>query len=79
MVQQPPIPVYYDGILVGNYEGDLLVNGIVLLELKSVRAWDETFTAQCLNYLTATGLPICLLINFGKRVDVKRFTTTRPD
>jgi len=74
--QQPPIPVYYDGVLVGKYEGDPLVNGTVLLELKSVRAWDEIHTAQCLNCLTATGLPICLLINFGRRVEVRRFLNT---
>ena len=76
--QQVPIPVYYDGVLVGDFVGDLLVDGTVLVELKSIRAFDDIHTAQCLNYLTATGLPVCLLINFGKRVDVKRFAKTHP-
>ncbi len=76
--QQLPIPVYYDGVLVGDCVGDLLVNDTVLIELKSVRTWDGIHTAQCLNYLTATKLPICLLINFGKRVDIKRYAKTHP-
>lgn len=72
--QQFPLPVYYDGVLVG----DLLVNSTVLIELKSVCPWDDIHTAQCLTYLTATRLPICLLINFGKRVDIKRYAKTHP-
>ncbi len=76
--QQYPIPVYYKGVVVGEYVCDLLVEDLVLVELKSVRAFDDIHTAQCLNYLTATRLPICLLINFGRRVDVKRYANTRP-
>ena len=75
--QQHPVPVYYDGVLVGNFVADLLVNGCILIELKSVQGWDDFYAAQCLNYLTATGLPICLWINFGKRVEVKRFMKTK--
>ena len=76
--QQHPIPVFYDGVRVGKFDCDLLVEETVLVELKSVRAWDDAHTAQCLNYLTATRLPLCLLINFGQRVDVKRFANFRP-
>jgi len=76
--QQHPIPVFYDGVRVGKFDCDLLVEERVLVELKSVRAWDDAHTAQCLNYLTATRLPLCLLINFGQRVDVKRFANFRP-
>ena len=76
--QQHPIPVFYDGVRVGKFDCDLLVEETVLVELKSVRAWDDVHTAQCLNYLTATRLPLCLLINFGQRVDVKRFANFRP-
>ncbi len=70
--QQYPVPVHYDGILVGDFVADLLVEGRVLVELKTVRALDDAHMAQCINYLAATGLPICLLINFGNRVEVKR-------
>ena len=45
----------------------------MLVELKAVRALDDFRRAQCLNYLKATGLHLCLLVNFGKtRLEVKR-------
>jgi GxxExxY protein len=71
--QQKAIVVSYDGVIVGEYLADLIVEGKILVELKAIRSLDEAHTAQCLNYLAATGIPICLLINFGKKVDVKRF------
>jgi GxxExxY protein len=65
--------VIYDGIEVGFYESDLLVREAILVELKTVRFLDDIQKAQCLNYLKATGLRICLLINFGNpKVEVKR-------
>jgi len=39
---------------------------------KSVKALDTAHIAQCINYVTATRIPVCLLINFGKRVEFKR-------
>ena len=73
VAQQLRIPVWYDGAQVGDYCADVLVNGIVLVEVKSGKAIDEAHKAQCLNYLKGTGLNICLLINFGPKVEVKRF------
>jgi len=71
--QQQAISVSYEGIEVGKYEADLLVEGRVLVELKAVRDMNDIHRAQCLNYLRATGLKLCLLINFGNpRVEVKR-------
>ncbi len=71
--RQFPIQVRYDGEVVGEYTADLLVEGDVLVELKAVKDFDDVHMAQCLNYLKATGLKLCLLLNFGKpRVDVKR-------
>ena len=71
---QQPVKIYYDGILVGEYFADIMVEAIVLLELKATTDHHEVFTAQCLNYLKATGKPICLLLNFGKpRLDYKRY------
>ena len=71
--QQKDIEVFYDGVSVGKFNADLLVEGVVLLELKAVKAFDDIHMAQCLNYLKATGLKLCLLINFGApRVQVKR-------
>ena len=72
--QQHPIPVLYDGSVVGDYVADLIVEGRVLVELKVVREFDPVHSAQCINYLKATGLPVCLLINFAKpKLDIKRF------
>ena len=71
--QQQPIQVLYDGIVVGDYIADLLVDATVLVELKSVKAIDPVHVAQCINYLKATRLSVCLLINFGgTRVEIKR-------
>ena len=73
VVQQYGIQVYYDGIVAGEYAADLCVEDCVLIELKAVRTFDEVHMAQCLNYLKATDLRICLLINFGRpKVEIKR-------
>lgn len=71
--QEVPIWVFYDGIVVGEYSADLFVEELVIVEFKLVRALDDIHMAQCLNYLRATGMPVCLLINFGRpRIEVKR-------
>jgi GxxExxY protein len=71
--QQVRLQVWYDDeIVVGEYVADLIVEDVIMIELKAVQALDPVHSAQCINYLAATKLPICLLINFGKRVDVKR-------
>jgi GxxExxY protein len=71
--QQHGISVYYDGVVVGEYLTDLLVQDSILVELKAAKALDDIHMAQCLNYLNATGLHICLLINFGTpKVEIKR-------
>ena len=71
--QQSPIKVMYDDILVGDFLADMLVEGTVLIELKAVSMLKYEHTAQSLNYLRASGLEICLLINFGTtRVQIKR-------
>ena len=71
--QQVPIKVTYNGICVGDYQADILVNEAVLLEIKAQQNLTPAHVAQCMNYLKATGHKICLLINFGKpRVEIKR-------
>ncbi len=73
VVRQKPIQVLYDGIVVGDYAADLLVDGAVIVELKAVRSLDAVHAAQCLNYLKATGLTLCLLLNFGNpKMEFKR-------
>lgn len=64
----------YDGVKVGDFAADLLVEETVLIELKAVKAFDEIHFVQCTNYLRATGLSVCLLINFGTpKTQIKRF------
>jgi len=73
VVQQHPIQVWYAGVVVGEFFADLLVQDRVVVEIKAVKAFDEAHWAQCLNYLKATGLRMCLLLNFGKpHLEIKR-------
>jgi len=65
VVRQQPLSVWYDGIPIGQFAVDLLVEDQVLVELKGVRALEDVHLAQSLNYLRASLLPTCLLLNFG--------------
>jgi GxxExxY protein len=71
--QQHRIQVFYDGIIVGDFTTDLFIENSILVELKTVKVLDIIHAAQCMNYLKATGLKLCLLINFGNpKVEIKR-------
>jgi GxxExxY protein len=76
---QQRVNVTYDGVIVGEYIADLVVEGLVIVEIKSIKALDEIHAAQCINYLAATKLPVCLLINFAPKVQVKRFVRNGVD
>ena len=71
-LQQIAVPVHFRGILVGDFEADILVNRLVFLELKAVRAIDPAHIAQLLNYLRATEIEVGLLLNFGPKPEFKR-------
>ena len=71
------IQVHCDGILVGDFIADMLVQQIVLVENKAVKALIAAHEVQLVNYLTATGIDIGLLLNFGgPRLEFKRKTRT---
>jgi GxxExxY protein len=70
--KEKPIKVYYDKNLVGDYKADIVVEGKVILELKSVKDLSAAHETQLVNYLKATGIEVGLLINFGKSVEVRR-------
>jgi len=71
--QQHSLQVRYDGVVVGDFVADLLIEEKVLVELKAVKALDDIHMAQCLNYLKATGLSLCILVNFGKpKAEIRR-------
>ena len=60
-----PISVHYDGQLVGAFTADLLVNDLLIVELKSVQAVAKAHEVQLVNYLVATTIDEGLLLNFG--------------
>jgi GxxExxY protein len=73
VAQQKGITVYYNGIVVGEYVADLVVEETVVVELKASKTLDPAHTAQCINYLKATRLHLCLLLNFGRpRLEIHR-------
>ena len=73
VVQQCSVRVHYNDVVVGEYFTDLLVDGVLLVQVKTVKALDDAHRMQCTNYLKATGLRLCLLLNFGKpRLEIKR-------
>ncbi len=70
-----PLPVYFEDEVVGTFQTDIVVEGRVLLELKAVTALVSAHEVQLVNYLTATKIPVGLLLNFGaKSLEVKRRT-----
>ena len=75
---QQPIDVRFRGRTVGDFVADILVEDRVIVELKAVNSLTGEHEAQVINYLNATGIPVGLLINFGKpKLEFKRFTRTR--
>ena len=62
---QKPITVRYDGQVVGTFAADLLVNDLVIVEVKAIQSLAKPHEVQLVNYLTATGLNEGLLLNFG--------------
>ena len=72
VVKQQEIVVYYDGENVGDYRTDIVVDDVVIVELKAARELAEEHEAQLLNYLKATTLEVGLLLNFGVKAEHKR-------
>jgi GxxExxY protein len=72
--------VYYDGVQVGEYFTDILVEGLVILELKAVERLADTHETQLVNYLKASGIEVGLALNFGPKPQLRRkvFDHTRP-
>ncbi|APV51359.1 GxxExxY protein [Betaproteobacteria bacterium GR16-43] len=62
---QRAFDVTYRGRLVGQYCPDIIVDEVVLIEIKAIRALDDPHLAQCMNYLRVTRLNLGLLLNFG--------------
>lgn len=69
---QVPIRVKYKGTVVGDYCADLLVEDLIIVELKAAEAIAEEHKIQLVNYLKATDKEVGLLLNFGKNPDISR-------
>ena len=72
VTQQAPVNVYFEGKLVGEYFADLLIDSLIIVELKAVSELAKTHEVQLVNYLKATGLKVGLLINFGDKIKIVR-------
>ncbi len=70
--KQKPITVFYDEIKVGEYFADLIVDDAVILELKAAESLREEREYQLINYLKATDIEVGLLLNFGKKPEIRR-------
>ncbi len=69
---EKPIKVFYDGISVGEYKADIIIDNRLILELKAVQNLCTAHEVQLVNYLTATGIDDGLLINFGgEKIDIR--------
>ncbi len=67
-----PIHVYYDGQLIGEYFADIVVDELVILEIKAAKTIASEHEAQLLNYLKATPYEVGLILNFGPKPETKR-------
>ncbi len=71
-VEQAPIKVLYDSLIVGEYFADILVEDKVIIEIKASKSISKENEAQLINYLKATGIKVGLLLNFGPKPEIKR-------
>ena len=79
VLKQFKVPVLYRGKIIGEYKPDMLINDMVIVEIKSVERFDPVFEAQVLTYLRITQKRVGLLINFNSRLvkdGIKRFILT---
>ena len=77
--RQKKIEVFYKDILIGDYYADIIVEDKIIIELKAAEAICEEHEFQLINYLKATKIEVGLLLNFGKKPEIKRkiFTNDR--
>ncbi|HEU5232846.1 MAG TPA: GxxExxY protein [Terriglobales bacterium] len=70
--EQKSIRVVYMGVDLGDFRADLVVESLVIVELKAVAALEKAHERQLLNYLRATNVEVGLLLNFGPTAQIKR-------
>jgi GxxExxY protein len=72
VIYQMPIKVYYEKEIIGEYYSDFCIENKIIVELKALDKLSEAHEAQLINYLTATGFEVGLLLNFGLEPQFKR-------
>ena len=72
------LPVSFRGTTVGDFRADIVVENVVLIELKTVQALENEHIAQVINYLKATPIEIGFLMNFGPHPAFKRIICDNP-
>jgi len=75
--KQQAIKVFYDNLIVGEYFADIIVNDIVIIELKALENLCQAHEAQLVNYLKATDKEVGILLNFGKEPQHKKRVLTK--
>jgi GxxExxY protein len=80
-VQQKRIQVLYNGYVVGDYYADIIINDLIIIEVKAAEGLRDQHRNQLINYLKATDKEVGLLLNFGKIPEFKRviFTNEKRD
>ena len=73
---QKQINVYYKDKLVGEFYADIVINDVIIIELKACENICEAHKAQLLNYLKGTQIEVGILLNFGERPEFKRLIFT---
>jgi GxxExxY protein len=73
---QLPVEVFYDDQIVGNYTADILVEELVIVELKAIETLAPIHETILVNYLKGTELEVGLLLNFGPKPQYKRRVLT---
>jgi len=71
-IQQAPVKVLFEGVVIGEYIADILVEDTVVLELKAITELASAHEVQLVNYLKASGIRVGLLVNFGPKLSMKR-------
>ncbi len=74
---QVPITVYFDGHNVGDFKADIIIENVVILELKAAKNIEDVHISQTLNYLKATNIDVGLILNFGPKPTFKRLLFDR--
>lgn len=75
--QQKSLPVYFENVKVGIQQIDMLIEEVVLVEVKSVATVSPSHVSQVLGYLKNTQIQLGLIINFGTKVEIRRLILTK--